>query len=200
MTDTIEFYFDFSSPYGYFASHRIDDLAGKFGREAIWKPVMLGAIMKETGNRPLGHQPVKGDYARHDWERLGRQMQVPWVLPDPFPIPTLAAARAFYWLDDRDRDQARLFAKAAFATYFGEGRDITAAETVADVAAPLYVDRDELLAAVQQPEIKERVKRETADALAKGVFGSPYFIVDGEGFWGCDRLWMIRKWLGGERW
>lgn len=200
MTKTIEFYFDFSSPYGYFASHAIDDLAAKYGREVVWKPIMLGPVLKQTGGLPAVAQPIKGEYCVHDWERLGRFMEVPWVMPDPFPIATLAAARAFYWLDDRDRAQARLFAKTAFAAYFGEGRDITPAETVADLAEPLHVDRDALLAAVQDPAIKERLKRETSEAMERGVFGSPFIFVDGEGFWGSDRLWMVKRWLKRGGW
>jgi 2-hydroxychromene-2-carboxylate isomerase len=200
MSGPIEFYFDFSSPYGYFAAARIDHLAEGFGRSVAWKPMMLGAAMKETGNRPLADQPMKGDYCKRDWERLARYMELPWIFPSPFPIATLAAARAFYWLDDKDPALAKRFAHAAFDTYFGQGRDITPPETVADVAAPLGIDKAQLLAAVQDPAVKERLKRETTAALKKGVFGSPYIIVDGEPFWGSDRMWMIKRWLKSGGW
>ncbi len=198
--DPILFYFDFSSPYGYFAALKIDEIAADFDRQVQWKPMMLGAAMKETGNVPIVQQPIKGDYCRLDWERMARYMEVPWEMPDPFPIATLAAARAFYWLDDHDPDLAKGFARAAFGEYFGKGRDITEAETVADVAEPLGINRDDLLAAVQDPAIKERLKDETTAALEKGVFGSPMVIIDGEPFWGCDRLWMIRRWLKSGGW
>ena len=200
MSEPVLFYFDFSSPYGYFAAKKIDQMVGGFGREVTWKPMMLGAAMKETGNRPLMEQPLKGDYCRRDWERLARNMGLPWTLPDKFPIATLAAARAFYWLDDKDPALAKRFAHAAFDAYFGRGRDIAAPETVADVAAPLGVGRDALLAAVQDPAVKERLKKETSDAIAKGVFGSPFVIVDGEPFWGSDRMWMIKHWLRDGGW
>ncbi len=75
MTDTIEFYFDFSLPYGYFASVQVDGLAAKFGRTVAWKPIMIGAAFKETGSRPLIEQPIKGDYCRHDWQRLPRLLR-----------------------------------------------------------------------------------------------------------------------------
>jgi 2-hydroxychromene-2-carboxylate isomerase len=162
--------------------------------------MMLGAAMKETGNVPLAHQPIKGGYCEHDWERLARYMEVPWTMPDPFPIATLAAARAFYWLDDDDPAMAKKFARAAFHAYFGLGQDITEAETVAAIAEPLGVARDALLEAVQDPAIKERLKDETTQALESGVFGSPFVIIDGEPFWGADRLWMIRRWLKSGGW
>ena len=200
MSGPVQFYFDFSSPYGYFAAQKIDQTVADFDREVQWKPIMLGAARKETGNIPLADQPIKGDYCKMDWDRMARYMEVPWKMPDPFPIATLAAARAFYWLDDRDSALAKDFARAAFGAYFGQGKDITEAEVVAEIAEPLGVGKDDLLAAVQDPAIKERLKDETTAALKAGVFGSPFIIVDGEPFWGSDRLWMIRRWLKSGGW
>ncbi len=200
MSDPIQFYFDFSSPYGYFAALKIDETAADFDRQVQWKPMMLGAALKETGNVPMAEQPIKGDYCKLDWERMARYMEAPWKMPEPFPIATLAAARAFYWLDDDDPALAKRFAHAVFGEYFGKGHDITDAETVADVAEPLGIKRDDLLAAVLDPAIKARLKDETTAALEKGVFGSPFIIVDGEPFWGSDRLWMIRRWLKSGGW
>jgi len=199
MTDTLEFYFDFTSPYGYFASLRADALAEDAGRRAVWRPFMLGAVFKETGNAPLADQPLKGDYCRHDWQRMAKMMDAPWVLPEPFPIAALAASRAFYWLDDWDSGIAKDFAKAAFHAYFGEGRDIREADVLAAVAEPLGIDPDQMLPAISEPAAKQRLKDETDKALERGVCGSPFFIVDGEGFWGSDRLWMVKKWMAGNR-
>ena len=200
MSEPIQFYFDFSSPYGYFAALKIDSLAAGFERQVRWRPMMLGAAMKVTGAKPLAEIELKGDYCKRDWDRLARYMEVPWTLPDPFPIATLAAARAFYWLDDDDPALAKRFAQAAYHTYFGEGRDITDPETVAGFAEPLGIDRDALLTAVRDPAIKQRLKDETAGAIGNGVFGSPFIVIDGEPFWGADRLWMIRYWLKSGGW
>ena len=198
--EPIQFYFDFSSPYGYFAALKIDGIAAGFERQVRWRPMMLGAAMKVTGAKPLAEIELKGDYCKRDWDRLARYMEVPWTLPDPFPIATLAAARAFYWLDDDDPALAKRFAQAAYHTYFGEGRDITDPETVAGFAEPLGIDRDALLTAVRDPAIKQRLKDETAEAIGNGVFGSPFIVIDGEPFWGADRLWMIRRWLKSGGW
>ena len=200
MSGPIEFFFDFSSPYGYFASFKVDELAERYGRQSVWKPFMLGVVFKETGNRPLSQQPLKGEYCIHDWERLGRYMNVPWTMPDPFPIATLSAARAFYWLDGRDSDQAKRFAVAAFDAYFGQGRDISTVDAVVEIAAGLGEDAAEVKQSVTDAAIKQRLKEETAAAMERGVIGSPYFIVDGEGFWGSDRMWMIKKWLQDGGW
>jgi 2-hydroxychromene-2-carboxylate isomerase len=195
MSGVIEFWFDFSSPYGYFASHGVDRVAAKAGRSVLWKPFMLGSVFKETGARPVLDVPLKGPYCIRDWNRLGRYHKVPWALPDPFPIATLGAARAFYWLEDEDPGVAHSFAQAIFRAYFGEGRNIAEPEVVADVAAGLEVDRDAVLAVIDSPRWKQRLKDAGDEAVVRGVCGSPYFIVDGEGFWGSDRLTMVAEWL-----
>ncbi len=200
MTDSIKFYFDFSSPYSYFAAHKIEATVAPFGREVAWRPFMLGKAFGLTGGKPLTETPMKGDYCKHDWERLARFMEVPWVFPDPFPIATQAAARAFYWLDDQDTALAKKFALAAFESYFGRGENISSPNKVAEIAATLGVDGEQLLAAVADEAIKQRLKDETQSAIDAGVFGAPYFIVDGEGIWGADRMWMIKRWLKSGGW
>lgn len=200
MSDPIDFYFDFSSPYGYFASAKIDALAERFGRACHWKPILLGPAFKASGNQRLIDQPLKGAYSRHDWERMARFMDVPYRFPEPFPVASLAAARAFWWLDGQDPARAKDFARAIFAAYFAEGRDIGRAEVVVAVAAALGIDADALGAAVEDPVWKDRLKAETAAAIERGVFGSPFIIVDGEAFWGADRLWMVKKWLERGGW
>ncbi|MEX0693701.1 MAG: 2-hydroxychromene-2-carboxylate isomerase [Rhodospirillales bacterium] len=200
MPNPVEFYFDFSSPYAYFAAQQIDRLVEGFERETVWKPMMLGAAMKETGSQPLIFIPVKGDYCRNDWARLARFQDLKWTMPDPFPIATLAAARAFYWIDDQDRAKAKAFGWDCFTTFFGEGTDISTPDVVADIAARHGFDKDDVIAALGDDAVKQRVKDETSAAVAKGVFGSPFIIVDGEGFWGADRLWMVKRWLRAGGW
>jgi 2-hydroxychromene-2-carboxylate isomerase len=198
MTDTkppIEFYFDFSSPYGYLAATRINALAAHHQRRVNWRPVLLGPMFKVAGTAPLLTVPLKGPYSSRDIPRTARFLGIPYKQPEPFPIGTQNAARAFYWLNDRDPVKACQFAMACYATYFAQGIDISAAEKVADIAASLGEDRAQVLAAIANPVVKERLKNEVDAALAKGVFGSPYIIVDGEPFWGNDRLDQVDAWL-----
>src|SRR5262252_3324553 len=86
MPDPIEFYFGFSSPYGYLASTRIDALAEKHGRAVTWRPFLLGAAFKATGQQPLVEQPLRGPYHRRDFARSARLAGVPFRLPEPFPF------------------------------------------------------------------------------------------------------------------
>src|SRR5262249_3981008 len=100
MPVPIDFYFDFSSPYGYLPSTQIDALAARHGRSVAWRPFLLGAAFKLTGQRALTEQPLRGDYARRDFARSARLLKLPFILPQPFPFFALAASRAFYWLQD----------------------------------------------------------------------------------------------------
>ncbi len=200
MSEPIKFYFDFSSPYAYFGALKIDGLAASFDREVDWHPILLGAVFKNTGNVSLANQPIKSDYAKHDWERLSRFMDIPWTLPEKFPIGTMAAARAYYWLKESDPVFAKKFGLACFNKYFAEGIDITGREIVADIGEDIGLNREELLTAIASDEFKQRLRNETQAATDAGVCGAPYFIVDGEPFWGSDRLWMIKRWLKSGGW
>ena len=191
----IDFYFDFSSPYGYLASTRINALAERHQRRVTWRPILLGPMFKAAGTAPLVSVPLKGPYSVRDFLRTARLLKIPYTQPASFPIGTQNAARAFYWLTDRDEMKAQRFAQTCYATYFGQGIDISSAEKIADIAATLGEARAEVLAAMADPLIKERLKNEVDAALAKGVFGSPFVIVDGEPFWGNDRLDQADAWL-----
>lgn len=200
MPDPIDFYFDFSSPYGYLTSKRIDGIAEKYGRTVNWHPHLIGAVFKTTGSQPLLNIPMKGDYARRDIPRTARLMDVPFRLPDQFPFMSVSAARAFYWLNDRDPDAAKRLAAALYDRAFGEGKDISAAESVMEVAAAQGIDTDELRAALNDPAVKDRLKTEVNAAIERGVFGSPYIIIDGEPFWGNDKLAEVERWLETGGW
>ena len=200
MAAPIEFFFDFASPYGYVASHLIDDAAARHGRTVAWKPYMMGAVFKIAGTGPLKEYPLKGEYSGRDMERMARLHGLPFAFPEGFPHATLAPARAFYWLADSDEETARRFARAAYHAYFGEGRNTGDPAVTGAIAADLGLDEAALLAAIQDPAIKARLKAETDGAIARGIFGSPFFIVDGEPFWGCDRLDQVERWLETGGW
>lgn len=190
----IDFYFEFSSPYGYIASQLADDFEKRVGRPLRWRPFLLGPVFKITGQPPLVEIPMKGEYSRHDFLRSARMHKVPYKHPSKFPIGTVAAMRAFYWLDDRDSTQARALAKALYKAYFVDGIDIGAPATVIEIAKSTGIDATALATALEDPALKERAKKEVDNAIAANVFGSPFFIADGEPFWGVDRMPMLEEW------
>ena len=200
MAAPLDFYFDFSSPYGYIAGRLIDDLAAKRGRTVVWHPILLGAIFKTTGMAPLTTIPLKGDYMRTDFPRTAKFFGVEnFTLPDPFPFSSIHAVRAFTWLQPDEPARAHALAKALYDHAFS-GHAINSAEAVAELATSIGIDRDSLLKAIEDPVVKDRVRVETDASIALGVFGSPYVIADGEPFWGVDRLDQLDKWLETGGW
>ncbi len=200
MSPPVDFYFDFSSPYGYFAASRIDALAARHGRSTAWHPILLGAIFKLTGQQPLTTIPMKGSYALHDLMRSARWFGLPFRMPGKFPVSSIAPCRAYYWMQDRDPAAAKALAQALYRAYFVEDRDISSPEVTANVAAKLGHDKSAVLQAVNDAAVKERLRSEVDAAIERGVFGSPYIVVDGEPFWGSDRLDQIEQWLAKGKW
>lgn len=200
MANSIDFYFDFSSPYGYFAAAQIDDIAAKYERTVNWRPILLGAVFKLNGQQPLPNIPLKGSYAKHDMLRSARLLKVPFRIPTKFPINTIAPCRAFYWVYDKDVALAKKFAFALYQAYFAEDRDISNPEVTANVAAKLGIEKGALTLALNDDAVKERTRNEVDAAIERGVFGSPYIVIDGEPFWGADRLDQAERWLAKGKW
>jgi 2-hydroxychromene-2-carboxylate isomerase len=192
----IDFYFDFSSPYSYLASEQIEAVAARHGRSVDYRPVLLGAVFKTSGGAPLTEQySPKAEYSRHDFTRSARFAGVAYRAPSRFPIATVAAARALLWLQQNAPMQAPPFVHAVFRAYFVDDRDISEAGVVLDIARSIGIDADALAAGMQQPAIKDLLKQRVDDAIAFGMFGAPLIVVDGERFWGNDRLPQIERWL-----
>ena len=200
MLSAIDFWFDFSSPYGYLAAEQIDALAARHGREVRWHATLLGPLFKVVGTAPLTTLPVKGDYAAHDFARTARLLGIPFALPNQFPVATQVAARAFYLIQDESSGQAKQFARLAYRAYFAEGRDITDGSVVMDLVAKAGAGASAIEPQLGSEAIKQRVRHEVDSALRAGVFGSPFFKVDGEPFWGNDRLPHLEEWLRRGGW
>ena len=200
MPAPIEFYFDFSSPYGYIAGEKIDAVAAQYGRSVTWRPFLLGVAFKTTGMKPLPEVPMKGNYAVRDFRRSAAYYGLPFNQPGHFPIGAVAATRAFYWLDGRDPARAPAFARALYRAYFVDNIDISSADNVIAVAGKFGLDAAETTAGINDAAVKDRTKAEVDRAIAGGAFGSPYIVVDGEPFWGSDRLDHVARWLETGGW
>jgi 2-hydroxychromene-2-carboxylate isomerase len=197
---TVEFWFDFSSPYAYFAAHEIDGRMDKLGHAVIWRPFLLGAVFRLTGMAPLSTMPMRGDYARRDWDRIAKILAVPFQLPDTHPYPSQMVARAYYWIADHHAASAKPFAQAALAEHFVNQKTLVTSSTVTALAGRFIGDTEPLAAWLASQDARETLRAKTQEAVDKGVFGSPFFIAEGEPFWGWDRIPMLEDWLRRGRW
>jgi 2-hydroxychromene-2-carboxylate isomerase len=195
MPAPIEFFFDFSSPYSYLLSEQIEAVATRYGRSVTYKPILLGAVFKVSGMAPLTEVPLKGEYARRDFARSARFANVAFNMPTPFPVGTVTAARALLWLQGNGSAKSVPFVHKTLRAYFVEGRNISEPEVIGAIADELGIGSQQLLAGTQEQGVKDKLKALVDEAIRRGVFGAPYVVIDGEPFWGHDRLPQIERWL-----
>jgi 2-hydroxychromene-2-carboxylate isomerase len=199
MRARIDFYFDLSSPYSYIASEWIEAVAARHSRALNWHAILLGATFQAAELKsPVAH-PIKREYSLRDFARSARFAGVPYTMPAKFPIPTQNAARVFWWLHDtRSPEAAVAWAHAGLRAVFTQGIDLSDATALRAQLQAAGIDAARAEAAYTDPLWKERLKRENDAAIAAGVFGAPFFIVDGEPFWGNDRRAQLEAWLSGQ--
>lgn len=201
MAEPIEFYFDFISPYGYLGGAALEPVAERHGRTVDWRPMLLGvSVLKVMGLKAVPDTPLKSDYAARDWPRFARLLGLPACAAANPRMAPLPAARAFTWLRERDPALAVRLAKAIYRAHWGEGRDMSSAAAVAETGATLGIDPVAMIAALADDAVKQRLRDHVDAALSKGVFGCPTFIVDGEMFWGADRIGQVDLWLATGGW
>lgn len=192
----IQFYFDFSSPYAYIASEWIDAVAARHGRRVAWQAILLGVTFQAAELKPPVAHPIKRDYALRDFARSAAYAGVPFRQPASFPVPTQNAARLFWWLQAEDPARAVAWARAGLRAYFTRGVALNEPAALKALARESGLDADAAEAAWNDPVWKDKLKAVNEAAIGAGVFGAPFFIVDGEPFWGHDRQGQIERWLG----
>jgi 2-hydroxychromene-2-carboxylate isomerase len=197
----IEFYFDPISPFAYLGSIQIERIATRLGRSVEWKPVLIGVtILKVMGLKPLPETPLKGPYLKHDAVRLAEYFEVPFRYHGLAGINSLAALRAFVLLKGRDEDLAKSLAQKIFSRLWVRGLNITGPDDIAEEAKGLGIDAPALLRDIDTDHAKNALKQQVDAAIQAGVFGVPYFVVDGEPIWGVDRMWMVEHWATRHAW
>jgi 2-hydroxychromene-2-carboxylate isomerase len=202
MAAPLVFHFDFISPYGYFASLRVEELAARHGRQVDWRPMLLGvAVMKVMGLKPLLETPLKGAYVRRDVLRharrhgvqLGRDLNASTGNPLP-------PARAFYWVKQHHPQLQAQMAHALYHAFWVQGRDLSTPEAVASIALPPGLAPAEVAQGAASDEAATLLRNAVSASIAAGVFGSPTIVVDGEPFWGADRMYEVDEWLACGGW
>lgn len=195
---TIEFFWDAVSPYTYLASTQIDALAERCGAELIYRPFLIGAAFKATGNAPPPVAvPAKGKYLMDDIKNYAAYLGVPLNKPAGFPINSLLPMRTA--VAAMRGTQGPAYAKALMATHWGAGRDVSQAEVIAEIAASLGMDGTSLLEAATEQATKDELRANCESAISRGAFGAPTFFVNQEiMFFGQDRLPILEAFVLGK--
>ena len=197
MSKTIDFWFDFSSPYSYVANEWVGALAARHGRTVRRNAILLGATFQAAELRPPVAHPIKGDYSLHDFARSARFEGLPYKHPGSFPIATQNAARVFWWLaETRGNEAAAAWATAGLRALFTRDLALNDSAALKALAVEQGLDPEQAESVWNDGVWKARLKRANDEAIAAGVFGAPFIKVDGEPFWGNDRKPQIERWLG----
>ncbi len=190
----VEFYYDLVSPFSYLAQTQIGRICDESGAEVVWRPMLLGAVHKLSGNSAPITVPAKGRYSFRDIHRWAAQYEAPMRFPDPFPFKTIATMRAAVFCEERGKLED--FTREAFKIYWEEGNPpdgLKADESgqISEVARRIGMEPEEILEGASEQRVKAILTEETERAVERGVFGAPAFFVGDELFWGNDRLHFV---------
>lgn len=178
----------------FFTLHRIETVLKGTGIQISWRPFLLGAIFKEQGwaTSPFVLQKAKGDYVKRDMERQADKYGLPWRWPSTFPRPTLLPMRVATL--GQDSKWIGPFCRAVARKNFVDDCEVDSTDQIYRILEELGLSADQILEEAQSDLIKTRLRVQTAEAKKKGVFGAPTFVVNGELFWGDDRLEDAIEW------
>lgn len=184
----IEFWFEFGSPYSYLSVMRIEKQAQRRGVSIAWKPFLLGPIFHALGmsEPPFIQQKQKGAYMWRDLARQSQKYGVGWVQPSTFPRPGVLPARVA--LLGAERPWIGAFCRRVMDRNFARDEDINLPESIAPILEALDLPAAQILHEAQADPAKARLRAQTEEARARGIFGAPTFFVGAEMYWGNDRL------------
>ena len=196
MSKKVEFYYDFSSPYTYIASTRIEKVCEDNGAELEWKPFLLGGVFNDTGVKPALEIDNKFAYVKKDLADTSRYYGVEFQFPEHFPLISVKPMRGAFAASEKGLLVP--YNHHLFKLYWTEGKNLSQDDILRAAVEEVGLDPDWFMARIVEQEIKDRLKEETSLAAARGVFGAPTVFVDDKMFWGNDRLAYLDKYLKGQ--
>ncbi len=194
----MEFWVSIGSTYSYLTVMRIDAAAEAAGVTVTYRPFNVRDIMVEQNNIPFRDKPVKTAYMWRDMERRAALHGLPISVPAPYPLPHLPFANQVALLGLREGWGAA-YLRETYRRWFVDGKRPGEDPNLSDSLAAVGVDPEDAIARARAPEVEAELAMQTERAKSIGVFGSPSFVVDGEVFWGDDRLEAALDWATGRQ-
>ena len=193
MAKTVQFWFDVGSPTAYLAWCRLPEIAARHGAEIDYRPMLLGGVLKATGNSPPGAVPAKGAYMGKDLQRFAARHGVTLAFNPHFPVNTLPLMRGAVAAQMEGEETFQRYLTLMMEAMWLNPRNLNDAGVIAEVLREGGFDPDWFAARIGDPAVKERLKVLTEEAVARGAFGAPTFFVGDEMFFGQDRLDFVEE-------
>jgi 2-hydroxychromene-2-carboxylate isomerase len=193
----VEFFFDVGSPFSYIAWRALPEIAARHAATIVMKPVLLGGVFKATGNASPMTVPAKGSYSLIDLHRWADLYGVPFRMNPHFPINTLHLMRGATAMMLEGSGRLDAYLETIFPAMFENPVDLGDPQVIGKVLTRAGFDAQALMAATGTEAVKEKLKADTEEAVARGVFGAPTFFVGKDMFWGQDRLQFVERALAG---
>ncbi len=191
MHKYVEFFFDVGSPYTYLAYHALPKIAKTRNASIVWRPILLGGVFQATGNHSPAEIPAKGRYSNVDLQRWATAYGIDITMNPHFPINTLPLMRGAVAMQMRSEEEFQRYLSAVFTAMFEKPRNLNLPTEIGAVLAEAGFDPLLFMGLIQDQAVKDGLKKNTTDAVARGVFGAPTFFVGDDMFWGQDRLHFV---------
>lgn len=199
MQQTIDFYFDFGSPTAYLASTQLPSIARDMDAELIWHPILLGGVFQATGNHSPAEIPLKGVWLRKDLAHFAARYGVPLVHNPHFPINTLHLMRGAIGFQLRKPQDFAHYVTAIYKAMWVDALNLGDPAILGTMLQQADIDPVEFQVLTQDPQVKDKLRADTEDAVQRGIFGVPSMYIGDELFFGQDRLDFVREALISRR-
>ena len=183
MTKSIDFYFDFISPYTYIGHKRIEK--DGMGINFNYKPILLGGLHKLWNITPQAYIEPKKQFMIMDCEMVSKKFKIDFIFNSKFPLNTIKLMRGCLILEN---DQLKKYIQLVFDAYWKNNEDITNNKVLSKILTQIGINFEEFSKKIEENEIKEKLKNFTNDAFKKNIFGAPTYVVNNKNFWGQDRF------------
>lgn len=190
---TVEFYFDLGSPYSYLAYYRLLQMQKQQNFKLIYKPILLGGVLKATGNRSPIDVPVKAAYSMQDMQRWAEYYNIPMRMNPNFPVNTLSLMRILTGVQMFYIEKFEQVLKLLFDGMFAIPKNLNEPAILAEVLTPSSFAIEDIMNMIQSSEVKQKLLTETKLAIQRGIFGAPTFFINDEMYWGQDRLHFVEQ-------
>ena len=189
----VEFFFDVGSPYSYLAYRQLPKIASAKGADIVWRPMLLGAVFQAAGNASPATIPMKSSHLTVDLERWAKYFNVPFKSNPHFPINTLQLMRGAIGMQMRGEEEFQRYLSTIFSAMFEHPRNLGNPEELAAALEAGGISPALFMELIADDKVKQALKKNTDEAISRGVFGAPTFFIGHDMYWGQDRLHFVEQ-------